>query len=588
MTLHDNTLVSQKINIIINSHRDYSLSDLYLINVNISTNKLIIGYKTTCSVTNNYKYNSLIYEIPISRSYISIIAKEVLLNSPLWIFEYEIMRNRRRVDASYDLFNATIIFKLNSELINDFKFVSTGLSLLIKQHFSTKEKKEFKNYNYIPPLATIQRLPASKIILYPYQQANIKQMMKIEATSEFNVIYTTSNYIGSQEIIYDPIQESLTNSHKYMRVQCKGGILADEMGLGKTITCLSLCTLKPPTQSINNNVDDLIVSKATLIICLSHLAFQWKEEAIRCNPFMKIIFIESRRSFEKCTIESIKNADIILITSHFLHNFNYYPRQHYKCCTANTINLIERSKFIKDHYKASLNNPEIKCLPMLELFSFERIIIDEAHQIYDDYDLSISSRRYIRNLINSFTACYKWAVSGTPFTDFISFALICKLIDINIIVNNITVSIDDIFDNILKNNDYSIARNSNSNLSELQIDKTFETSKSFILNCIDKSYIIDNILNNICIRHMKDDVGNQINIPDYKETIKWIELSEIEKKIYDSNKHKKVNTESLQRLCSHVLLSDMNRKAIGCDTIVYIEEIRDKIISYHKINIKMY
>jgi hypothetical protein len=272
-----------------------------------------------------------------------------------------------------------------------------------------------------------------------------------------------------------------------------------------------------------------------------------------------------------------------------LHNFNYYPRLYYKSCTANSINFSERLKCIKQHYKNSINNIDIKCLPMLELFSFERIMIDEAHQIYDDFDASISSRKYIRNLLNNFTACYKWAVSGTPFTDFITFALTCRLINLNFIIDNINITMDDIFDNIPSANDFMSARNSSSNLSDIATDKMFQSSKYFVLNFIDKNYIIDDILQNICIRHIKEDVITQINIPKYKETIKWIEFTDIEKKIYDSFTYKrKSHTEMLQKLCCHILLPETNRKAVGCNNIVYIEDIRDKNVLFHKKNIKKY
>ena len=101
------------------------------------------------------------------------------------------------------------------------------------------------------------------------------------------------------------------------------------MGLGKTITSLALVALNPSTY-LENYKESLIYSRATLIVCPSHLSKQWENEVKRIFPKANIIKLLTKNNHTKLTYQEMKNADIIIVTQQFLMNFKY-SQINYKC-----------------------------------------------------------------------------------------------------------------------------------------------------------------------------------------------------------------------------------------------------------------
>ena len=107
------------------------------------------------------------------------------------------------------------------------------------------------------------------------------------------------------------------------------------------------------------------------------------------------------------------------------------------------------------------------------------------------------------------------------------------------------------------------------------------------LNFMNKKYIWDEILKAITIRHRKEDITNQIEIPGYEEKIIWIKLTELERQLYESKKKSRVSIQYLQQLCCHPLIIESSKKIFG-DVEVDLALMQDKLITYHKNNYEMY
>jgi hypothetical protein len=104
---------------------------------------------------------------------------------------------------------------------------------------------------------------------------------------------------------------------------------------------------------------------------------------------------------------------------------------------------------------------------------------------------------------------------------------------------------------------------------------------------LDKEYICNNILKEICIRHRKEDILNEINIPGYDEEIIWVNFTNTEKQLYDIKKTNKVNNIYLQQFCCHPLIIDSTKKIYGNEEID-INLMYDKLLKHHENNIINY
>lgn len=121
------------------------------------------------------------------------------------------------------------------------------------------------------------------------------------------------------------------------------------MGLGKTITLISLILAHPnnkltKTITLNNKVKQ--VSKATLILCPSHIVKQLEHEIKRCNNNLKTISIVNRSDYNKLSYDDFIYSDITITSFQFVGNLNYYLTLNYEKCTKRNFNILSRMENI--------------------------------------------------------------------------------------------------------------------------------------------------------------------------------------------------------------------------------------------------
>ena len=176
-----------------------------------------------------------------------------------------------------------------------------------------------------------------------------------------------------------------------------GGILAEEMGLGKTVEMISLiCLHKRTTKIIPDRQYDMAEglhrSSATLIITPPSILQQWKSEIQSHAPSLKVMIYEGIRSkANEDNIEIINRLlshDVVLSTYHTLAS-----EIHYSGATP------------EKHLRAE-RKYERKVSPLVQI-DWWRVTLDECQMV----ESGVSNAAKVGQLIPRRNA---WAVSGTP------------------------------------------------------------------------------------------------------------------------------------------------------------------------------
>jgi SNF2 family DNA or RNA helicase len=511
---------------------------------------------------------------------------ELLNNSPLWSISYDIVPHVGW-NASIFYFDIKFILKVEPTLINDYINTSLALNFIIIDLYSLAPNfsdTDFTNKSLIPYYEPVKPPSDFKMKLYDYQQRTLAKMLQMENNqTNFTVNYTFNINFKGIDLLFDPVSNCRVNKELTFKIKTTGGILSDEMGLGKTISSIALIVSNPAPKDILNtklstisNIDK-INSRATIVLCPSHLTKQWESEIKRCNPKLKVLTILTKNDYNGLTFSNFIDSDIIITSHQFIMNFKFYPTLHYQTCTASSFNFENRNTIVKQYLSDKISKvgfPAIKELdqPIFEFFNFHRLILDEGHEIFGEILGTAALGRYMSQWVSNIDANFYWYVSGTPFINYIGVKNCAKFINLKLE----DTERDLVFD-------YS---NSNTSSTPYSQGYAHNYNSHLLMNFMNKEYIWNNIMNKICIRHRKVDVESQIKIHGYQETIVWLRFTDIERQLYDAKKGK-VSDQYLQQLCCHPLIVESVKKIFG-DVEVDLSVMQDKLIDYHKNNYETY
>jgi SNF2 family DNA or RNA helicase len=556
----DSITIETKINIL--------PSDIEIIGMGID-GYVIFKYKQNDKI--NYSQYS-----PNRRMY-TYLFFEIINKSALWNINFQVS-SHTGWNSSCFYFVIKYIINIDPNLINEYLNSSLALNHLISEMYTQSPNflnTDFTNKSLIPYFDPVKPPKDFKINLYDYQQRTLAKMLQIEKNqTDFNVNYTLNINFKGTNILFDPVSNSRVNKDMKFKIKTTGGVLSDEMGLGKTISSIALIASHPAPANLPNtklstisNIEK-INSKATIVLCPSHLTKQWESEIKRCNPKFNIITILTKNDYNGLKFDKFMNSDIIITSHQFIMNFKFYPTLHYQTCTASNFNFDHRNSVVKQLLQDKIGKigfPDIKDLPepIFEFFNFHRLILDEGHEIFGEMLGTQALGRYMSQWVSNIDANYYWYVSGTPFVNYTGVKNCAKFINLKLEDEERDLSFD-----------YSNTGAYNSR------------STSGIMNFMNKEYIWNNILNKICIRHCKTDVENQIQIPGYQEKLVWLKFTDIERQLYDAKKGK-VADYYLQQLCCHPLIIESSKKIFG-DVEVDLAVMQDKLIDYHKSNYETY
>lgn len=443
--------------------------------------------------------------------------------------------------------------------------------------------------------------------LYNYQKRNIMWMNSIE-NRDNTLVYsikhihplfcdTSDYYQVYKRMIVNNFQ--LPNVSERKQLQFKGGVLMDEMGLGKTITCLSFIYLKSKhsyntdskpnlnleycnykykrgnlkNQFCSKNVfgntlfckshkdtfpnvlryetendvsivcsdSNKIQTNASLLICPSHLCDQWMEEIVsKFRGKLNAIMISTIDHLYNVTMKDIVLADVLILSSNFLKNPSYI-----KFCE-NNINLTNLLALKSD------------CHIPLHNFMWERIILDEAHELIND-DLSFKS-------IQKFKSKFRWILSGTPFA-------------------NGTKDLFNIISFITDKKDDGLTRKLPLSISG---GYSYDTLNSYGLSSLEFIRSIKDFFR----RNLKCEIDTEFHKNILNENEKFLTFTQDERNIYESyvsGQSEPVNptnsTFLLQLCCDPELYEDTKDLVKNCKSLKEVQEI---ILRYNETKLNEY
>ena len=340
------------INYINDTQDDIDISNIEIFRIeNNDNNDIIFRYTINSNSETKIDYIQYIIE---KKKYYNIFF-EISNNSPLWMINYKIEKPVAWSRNIY-IFDIKFIISLNTILINEYINMSYGLKIILNDLYTSQPNfinQDFNNESIIPYIKPYNPSSDFKLNLYDYQKKSLAKMMEIENNNyNYNINYTFNIDFKDSMIYYDPITNMKINNDIFFNIKLQGGILADEMGLGKTITSIALITSNPSKNNLPMfKYSDILLtnkinSKATLILCPSHLTKQWHNEIKKCNPMFKVLLILSKNDYNKLLFDDFINADIIITSQQFIMNFKFYPTLYYQSCTVSTFNHIQKNNII--------------------------------------------------------------------------------------------------------------------------------------------------------------------------------------------------------------------------------------------------
>ncbi|XP_064631066.1 transcription termination factor 2-like [Lineus longissimus] len=184
-----------------------------------------------------------------------------------------------------------------------------------------------------------------------------------------------------------------------------GGILADDMGLGKTLTMISLILKQKEAREeakdeegwlskqdqIKKVNKDIIPSTASLVICPASLVHQWQREIeSKCAKDLLKVCLYHGQNREKDVMKLAK-CDVVLTT------YSLVGRE-----VGALKDKAATEEAVKEEQVDDMTN-----MPNLLRIGWERIILDEAHNIKNNKSLSAQAACRLR-------ASYRWTLTGTP------------------------------------------------------------------------------------------------------------------------------------------------------------------------------
>ena len=500
----------------------------------------------------------------------SFLFFEIINNSPLWSISYTIGNHSNYYELHYYEFHYSV--KIDTGLVNDYINSSLALNYIISEQYTNAPKfvnTDLSNKSFIPYYEPTPQPKNFKLKLYEYQQKTLAKMLQIENNqTDFSIDYSYNVNFKGTNILFDPVSNTKIDKELKLKVKSTGGVLSDEMGLGKTISSIALIASNPapanmPQMKMSKTANfEKICSKATLVVCPSHLTKQWESEIKRCNPDFKVRTILTKTDYNHLKFNDFIESDILITSHQFIMNFKFYPTLHYQYCTATSFSFEGRNASIKQYLlekmtKVGFETVKELSMPIFEFFYFQRLILDEGHEIFGEMLGSASLAQYMSKWVSNIDSNYYWYVSGTPFVNYTGVQNCAKFINLEL---------ED---------------------AEREISLKYSEMKGHgqdrhILSFMNKEYIWNSILDKICIRHRKTDVENQIKIPGYEERVVWLKFTDLERQLYDAKKGK-VADYVLQQLACHPLVVESAKKIFG-DTEVDLTMMQDKLIEYHKAN----
>ena len=374
---------------------------------------------------------------------------------------------------------------------------SNSLDLCLPEKLAVRRElfspRDFYDNVYVPDRNATCDLPTVKELhceLLPFQRRAIIWLLQREATttgneSQRNEEELPHGFVRAVDGEGRPCYMSRflgvvttdQNMVGQLEPKLKGGILAEEMGLGKTVEIIGLiCLHKQPQSTVpDQTVKSIPSTPATLIITPPALSQQWKTEIDTLAPSLKVcvyngLKVEANKSDHQELLQRFLTHDVVLTTFPVLAKEIHYA------------DSTDRPLRHEKRYE--------KRLSPLTRVHWWRVVLDEAQML----ESGVSNAAKVANMIPRDNA---WCVSGTPVKK-----------DSNDILGLLL---------FLRHQPYC------------------SLPKSFWGRLIaEHKNVFRQIINRLALRHTKEQIKDEIELPAQKRVVITVPFSHIEEQHYST------------------------------------------------------
>ena len=292
----------------------------------------------------------------------------------------------------------------------------------------------------------------------------------------------------------------------------------------------------------------LFKTNASLILCPNQLCDQWVREYYehfkQNDKSKRVLLIVTYDQYCNITFGELLFADIIIVSYDFLKNTNYLRKQReniYPHMSStdiiSTLNILDEelnmeldmeldeTRLIDTSICRILDKFNVK-LNILDNFYYQNIIYDESHEL---------SNNIFNHTLSSFSSKYKWNITATPFAN-----------GIDSFINSISNIID------------------------------YPISYEYINKNLVKSF------SQLFRRNTKESVKIEYTSPIVSDTLKLLEFTEQERRIYDAhsiNKNGGVKDFLIKLCCDTSIDVETKYLVKNCKTL---DEIESVILNHNK------
>jgi len=467
-----------------------------------------------------------------------------------YIFQLHLYLNNSKIDEIYEGITTSNVLYMNVKDIFIFGLTNLGYN-------TTSHKLKMENIkNNKVDMHVLSK--EYKIKPFNYQLENIEWCKKLEnhinnyesiqiLNGYDDKLKLDSYYLMNNNILYlygkSIIKPEQFKTMKYF-YHIQGGLLCDNTGLGKTLT------LSIHITDDNTNINTIINDRIAILNKYKTDMENPSTEEIMVNKLELTNILNNELSMYQDSIFKLKtNCNFLIVPVRLLQQWDTEIRSYYPSSKIYLINTV------RDFFKLKLsdiNNYNIiivsitflqndKRLAHPEVFDitdilWKRIIVDEVHELF----LPDANSRRNFNMVNKMKALYKWGISATP--------------TINLNCDNVL--------SFLTNNNFWV---NNSISSYARYNKV--TTDVFEFN---------KFLNNYYRYNELKKVNTEIHIPDYEENILELEMSNIEKLMYNNATG---DTKRMIALCTNYKISSQDSQLSGFATV---SELKERMLEQHK------
>jgi hypothetical protein len=457
--------------------------------------------------------------------------KNFLIKLCRYHYNYETIINKK-IDYN-SLFNKYNFIKVDNNII------ANDLIKNINKNLGDVTDKMINNPDFL------------NYMLYDYQKRSIYWMLDNEKNKKI-IYYSNNREVKIGKVYYDIKNNTFNLNKNKNKLIFNGGALIDEVGLGKTIQMITLCLLNPLNNlSYIKPKSNKFHSRATLIICPNQLCGQWKREfnkMIKKKYKLNIISILTKVHFNKLSYIDLLEADFVIVSYNFIGNINHLnqwmplitnSKSYHNSNYNGVFNLDDVTNLFNDLGNKLTSNPSnlFNKNPNLHLIHWNRIIIDEFHEIF-----TIPKYRFLINLLPTLKSTYRWCITGTPF-DKKKYLSLCNIL--NFITNSYKLTL------------YNFDKYNNKLIQNNDVQKYIET--------------------NMFRYNTKKSIMDEYSLAPIKESVIWLKFTSTERMMYNAylaNPYNDKDSSFLRKLCCHPKLANETKSILSnCKTLEDIERM---------------